>query len=392
MPSKRKLADLNSSDDEEPMMGRQVLPVANLPSDFSGIPMDGMQYLFTVRRDARILPQVTRVANPYEIKEEIPNISGEKPDLGVSHPALPSEAWREIFLRRFRNFRKNSVQPTIHVHVPPSHKIMPEKKDRDAWWAFISGRPESEWNPPKKPKQPKQNKNPWRGNAAYGRGMQGFSDYPDGTSACDLREQANASPALDQETWRIIEDVELASTTDPTGSLPTPSGTPAPPELAHNLSSVVELDQVAEGDKKYTWREPTPYLMQYIDHRYALHLLMYLTHWINLHFEQPHPPTSYLTPTHARWMFVLLSRVEEYTSADETSLLRNLARACMSLIKESIRRRTITLDSVMEKDEAKEDARLDEWSCWMVVTTIIGIWGQRDLWSDAEAMLATLEV
>jgi hypothetical protein len=29
--------------------GRQILPVANLPEDFEGIPEDGMQYLFTVR-------------------------------------------------------------------------------------------------------------------------------------------------------------------------------------------------------------------------------------------------------------------------------------------------------------------------------------------------------
>lgn len=29
---------------------------------------------------------------------------------------------------------------------------MPDKKERDLWWAFLSGRPEREWNPPKKPK------------------------------------------------------------------------------------------------------------------------------------------------------------------------------------------------------------------------------------------------
>ena len=35
--------------DEPSKFGAQVLPVANLPDDFSGVPMDGMQYLFTVR-------------------------------------------------------------------------------------------------------------------------------------------------------------------------------------------------------------------------------------------------------------------------------------------------------------------------------------------------------
>jgi hypothetical protein len=35
--------------DEEPMLGRQILPVADLPEDFDGVPLDGLQYLFTVR-------------------------------------------------------------------------------------------------------------------------------------------------------------------------------------------------------------------------------------------------------------------------------------------------------------------------------------------------------
>lgn len=46
---KRKAEELDDSDDEEPMLGRQVLPVANLPDNFDGVPMDGLQYLFMVR-------------------------------------------------------------------------------------------------------------------------------------------------------------------------------------------------------------------------------------------------------------------------------------------------------------------------------------------------------
>lgn len=37
-------------DDDDDVHGmRQILPVANLPIEFDGDPMDGMQYLFTVR-------------------------------------------------------------------------------------------------------------------------------------------------------------------------------------------------------------------------------------------------------------------------------------------------------------------------------------------------------
>ena len=48
--SKRKRDEYESSDDEnDHPIGRQVLPVADLPLDFDGAPEDGAQYLFTVR-------------------------------------------------------------------------------------------------------------------------------------------------------------------------------------------------------------------------------------------------------------------------------------------------------------------------------------------------------
>lgn len=49
LQTKRKYEELDDSDDEEPTLGRQVLPVANLPETFDGVPVDGLQYLFMVR-------------------------------------------------------------------------------------------------------------------------------------------------------------------------------------------------------------------------------------------------------------------------------------------------------------------------------------------------------
>jgi hypothetical protein len=49
LPAKRKRRDSDVDDDEYAYGFRQILPVANLPLDFDGEPMDGMQYLFTVR-------------------------------------------------------------------------------------------------------------------------------------------------------------------------------------------------------------------------------------------------------------------------------------------------------------------------------------------------------
>ena len=47
---KRKRDELEEdAEEDEPSYGKQILPVANLPDDFDEEPVDGMQYLFTVR-------------------------------------------------------------------------------------------------------------------------------------------------------------------------------------------------------------------------------------------------------------------------------------------------------------------------------------------------------
>ena len=47
---KRETENTGSDDDDVATYGlRQILPVANLPIDFEGEPLDGMQYLFLVR-------------------------------------------------------------------------------------------------------------------------------------------------------------------------------------------------------------------------------------------------------------------------------------------------------------------------------------------------------
>ena len=126
---KRKRDD--ADEDDEPAYGlRQILPVANLPSNFDGEPEDGMQYLFTVRylpffilvligspccrRETRQLPAVKRAPNPYETTPPEPALpSGStfiasaiapSPPSQKSH--IPSSEWRETFTRRFVNFRK----------------------------------------------------------------------------------------------------------------------------------------------------------------------------------------------------------------------------------------------------------------------------------------------
>ena len=132
---KRKRPEYESSDDEaEPTLGRRVLPVANLPFDFDGVPEDGAQYLFTVRcvcvpwlrlgprctvdadlnlprrRDASLLPHITRVDNPYAIPEVTMDVAPGPSGSGTSRPpAMPSQEWRSVVEGRFKNLKKVRV-------------------------------------------------------------------------------------------------------------------------------------------------------------------------------------------------------------------------------------------------------------------------------------------
>ena len=111
---------------------------------------------------------------------------------------------------------------------------------------------------------------------------------------------------------------------------------------------------------------------------------MYFGHWINPRIEEGHLPHTDITDAHGRWMFTLLSRVDDWISGDETSMLRTLGRGCMELIAERRKR-------LVAKDSSQESSMIDEMSCWMVVTAIIGVWGQTDLWMDAEGLLSKVE-
>ncbi|KAJ7498725.1 hypothetical protein FB451DRAFT_1202843 [Mycena latifolia] len=342
MPPKRKRDDRDGSDDEDMSFGRQILP------DFQGDPEDGMQRDVACRRilltcssrDARHLPHVTRVPNPYEIPERPPHPPSDI--LPSVHPALPTSEWRTLFEMRCRNFRKNLVQPTIHVHQSArgdNRKVIPDLKERDLWWAFLSGRPAAEWDIPKKPKQ-SQNARKLQ------RGMRAFPDNDDSTME---------APSVGSSRDDALETRPMNGDMEARPQLPTPSG----------------------GTPIYTPREPTPSLLRLIDQRMALHSLMYFTHWTNLHLQPE--KLCRVTQTHARWIFVLLSRVDDYISADDMHLLRNLARAYLALLGDLTRTKTRPVQ--VSTDD------INPASCWLIISTVVGIWGQRDLWIDAEDMI-----
>lgn len=209
-----------------------------------------------------------------------------------------------------------------------------------------------------------------------------------------------------QETWHINNEgeVELAMQDDAEESLPTPSGTPPPSGLIDGNTTSTSQAQ--------TSREPTPSVVSQLDHvgvqylhriiflltnlqRTSLHLLMYFTHWITLHLEQPADPSTQMTETHARWIFVLLSCIEDFISADDMNLLRNLARASLAFLKRSKQQESQANDEHAESLQGKmasEGDVMSDRSCWIILTAVAGFWGQRDLWMEAEAMLVSIGI
>ncbi|KAI0268286.1 hypothetical protein BC834DRAFT_968491 [Gloeopeniophorella convolvens] len=255
--NKRKRED-GADDDDIPYGLRQILPVANLPIDFADEPMDGMQYLFTVRRDARNLPGITRAANPYEIPPpRTPTSAFQTPSepLGDANApsSLPNEEWRSKFERHFRHFRGNITQPTMQRHtVALSRKSMPDKKSRDAWWAFLQGAPESVWNPPRAAKQSK------------GRSGQG-------------QEGAQPSPSTSPEDVHTVQPRELS------------------PALLLQLDHRFSL-----------------HLIMYFNHWFSLYLESLDSN------PESHSSVTYApTDVHMRWVFSLLTRIDLLCSADE---------------------------------------------------------------------------
>lgn len=61
-----------------------------------------------LRRDASLLPHITRVDNPYAIPEATVDVVPGPSGSGIS-PAMPSEEWRSVLEGRFKNLKKVRV-------------------------------------------------------------------------------------------------------------------------------------------------------------------------------------------------------------------------------------------------------------------------------------------
>ncbi|WAQ81014.1 hypothetical protein PtA15_1A352 [Puccinia triticina] len=119
-------------------LGSQALPVSDtLRADWDGVPTDGAEYLFTVRREARARPRVVAKENPYKL----PNRSLPPPARVECSRSGPSDTWRKKFLDRFMNMRQSlQAQEPWHWDLADDFRRPPPDNDESNWKIFISGK------------------------------------------------------------------------------------------------------------------------------------------------------------------------------------------------------------------------------------------------------------
>jgi hypothetical protein len=146
-------------------------------------------------------------------------------------------------------YLQNLNQPTIHVG-PANHlrgRVMPDKKERELWWAFLAGKPESDWNPPKKLRKPNINAKKLQ---TY------YSGQPD-----------DSSQGARQESWQNNDEgeVEQVLRVDPAESLPSPVGTPLSSDSFENIGQLPPSSCFIPIKLAFEPREPTTRILKSID-------------------------------------------------------------------------------------------------------------------------------
>ena len=141
---------------------------------------------------------------------------------------------------------------------------MPDKRERDMWRAFLAGMPESDWNPPMKPK--KQNPNAKRPQT-YNSKLRAWPD--------------DSSQGPPQESLQNNDEgeVEQVLRVDPAESLPSPVGTPLSSDSFENNGQLPPSSCLIPIKSVFEPREPTTRILKLIDE--VRSFLLYNQHRVN---------------------------------------------------------------------------------------------------------------
>ncbi|KAG8845703.1 hypothetical protein FRB96_002297 [Tulasnella sp. 330] len=370
---------------EAPKLGSQVLPVAALPNDYNGEPTDGLEYLFLVRRDALTRPGVTRVDNPYHVESAKPV---KVPAHDMLHPSIPTDEWKRRFEQRFVDLRLALIKK---MQEPRSADLVttPKFKDRDGWWKFINGGLKL-GTPALQPALDIQEIGQLLEEetilSSSKVGLIKMESLEDNSAASENDEDDSESEVDFLATkgdgtfiqmTGIINDVQPSpSALKPAETIPTPPMSTFRPTRSKVTNSLVISSE-------YHPTLPSTEIITQLENKAAFYLLMFFTFWINTRLDRLRTDNDHsynplaLCDNDAKWIFCLLARLDEALAGEQISTLRELARACLSLLLESLKGANAeTIQKSVERQTGRD-------SCWMVIAAVAKGWGQRDLWEDA---------
>lgn len=309
--SSRRRKGVNGEED----FGNQSLPVAQLPQDFDGIPLDGSMYLAMVRQEASLHPSFFQAkTNPYAAAQA--NAVYQAPISRADELGLPSLEWRAAFLARFESMRL--ALTNIPINPPDTTQVarLPKAKMNDAanraWYRYVFG------------KERPTDENGEMIEVDYDAEMDGQGEQ---------------------------EDEE-------------------------------DSDGLVNGEPRQEPLRPTATILSRFTTAHLLSLLSAIPYWITIPTSGPsqEPSLVALNDFLSQWCFSLLAKLDARLISDEISILRTLARSCIAAI--SLRR--------TERGVGANDAD-QEAGAWMIITIIAGVWGQSDMWTDAEEEMTRLQ-
>ncbi|GHJ86939.1 hypothetical protein NliqN6_3341 [Naganishia liquefaciens] len=420
MPSKRsvrisfpKTGD-DSDDDAGEIVapGKQCLPMASLPGNFSGEPENGEEYLAMMHKQSKSLPWITTAPNPYKAThfaaehEETTQSVQDTASTASSrkrHGALPSESWQLSFDEHFRNYR-NYIQEQKPTMPRVSLEGIPHPSNQ---W-YINGVKRKRIHKSKISEYPEIMAALQQQRGLVQDEQQVEDDLVEMPVANEEEmmneeeEMLNEEEAMnDEDEWAEDDEAEFANAYEEE-------------EIEDNdaQAEINEDDDATEIDDgryflepeqpKHLPREPVLPLLaafsQWRLHRTLSHINGWISDALDILSAEIVPLDSYaptprttspvpLSPLYARWIFSCLLFLDPHLSADETSDLRQLAKTCIKLVIWQVATGRIAANGTAV-DEAQDEMRR---SAWMIHRAIAGGWAQRDLVQDAEDMFAQIE-
>ncbi|KAG8815677.1 hypothetical protein FRC17_000627 [Serendipita sp. 399] len=377
---------------EEPTMDyapNQVLPVANyLPMDFDGTPQDGLEYLFTVRRDAKSLPRYTRAPNPYEIPDTAAAAAPNDRAGALSSSSssnMPSEEWKQAFLLKFTNYRtnlqqairrsKNTTESRSKNHNGSREEPkLPGFNNRENWWRFITGPTKTMETMEMMAKQSNMITTSGKGSEDIRKEDAAGDGGDDGEDvASSSGEAGEVEEGEDESISGDDQDMEVEGES-PGPVLPGPGSetkTKTPVRAVASMTKAVINEGATKGTKVAAvvvvgeGQEPTLGILSRLSLRDMVQLLYWHSAWIDAYLDaleeeeeeeegrkvrgaevaeeeekqqQQQKKKREIAlgrapgVIHQRWMFALLGALDDQLVSHDVSSLRTLARACLRLV------------------------------------------------------------